>query len=325
MKTKISIDLVIPTHNRSRSGLLQRTLTSLVKLQTNDEIDVQAYIVANACNDNSKEVVEYFQKISPIPILYFEEYVPGKSYALNLGISKGLGEWIAFFDDDEIISTDWLIEFSKKRDEKEFDFCAGHHIADFEVLPPEWLPPSNSISIIACHDEKIQQQPLSLEDAIFWGGNCVVKRSAINTVGEFDNILGRSGIRKALGCEDFDMQHRLLKAGFSGWYFPTLRILHWVPESRLNKKYFRYWMFWSGYSARQFYFLKEYEKSHDKLWFGIPRWNYKNILKAIYAHLDNCITLSESKNIFDSELKLRWYLGYFLARYDEFNNKKNIR
>lgn len=325
MQTKISLDVIIPTHNRVASGLLQRTLTSLLALRPVPEMDIKIYLIANACNDSTKEIVEDYQKKSSIPIIFSEEPTIGKSFALNRGIKLGHGDWIAFFDDDEIICANWPLEFAKKVKDIEFDFCAGRYIADFEIPPPEWLPQSTN-SIIACHnDETIEQQFKPKEAFYFWGGNCVIKRAVINSVGDFDTSLGRSGARKALGCEDSEMQQRLLKAHFQGWYFPTLCILHWVPKERLTKTYFRSWKFWKGYCDRQFYYLKEFHQTKNIHWLGIPRWYYKELIKAMADHFINCITFKASKNRLDTELTLRWYLGYFLARFDEIFSKQHKR
>jgi hypothetical protein len=65
------------------------------------------------------------------------------------------------------------------------------------------------------------------------GGNAVVKRSALETVGLYNTSLGRTD-KGLLSCEDEDMFHRLLANGFNGMYVPDFFIYHYVPRERMT-------------------------------------------------------------------------------------------
>jgi GT2 family glycosyltransferase len=305
-----SFDIVIATHNRSK--LLRLTLESLRHLRCPESVRVHIVIVGNACTDDSEQVVESFTGSAPWPVSYLTESQPGKSFALNSAIAHSSSEWVVFFDDDERIAPDWLERFCDARAELDFDFIAGLYIADFEADPPSWLPERHSAAVISRHPANIAQQRIVLGSALMWGGNCAIRRVALEQVGAFSTAFARGDGLPQLGCEDIDMQFRLLRAGFTGWFDPRLKILHWTPVSKLQKSFFREKTYWAGYTLRRYEFACPDPTDRTVQLLGVARWRWRAVAASFGRVIWFTILRKEARR-FESELDLRWFAGYLSA------------
>jgi len=306
----LSLDIVVPTHNRSQ--LLLVTLESLRRMRCPADFHVSILIVGNACTDDSRQVVESFARSAPWPVCYLTESQPGKSFALNTAIASSSSEWVVFFDDDERICEDWLERFADARVEMNFDFISGRYIADFEAAPPAWLPERHSAIVISRHPADIRPQPILSHTALMWGGNCAIRRTALQHVGPFSTEFSRGDGHPALGCEDTDMQLRLLKAGFTGWFDPRLQILHWTPVRRLQKSFFREKMFWAGYTLRRYEIRCPDSTDRTVRLFGVGRWRWRAAASSFLQMLRYALLRQEAMR-FDFELDLRSFAGYLSA------------
>lgn len=82
---------------------LEKCLDSLVK-QTLDNIEV--IVVNDGSKDNSKAIIEDFQKKYPNIIRAFNKPNGGLSDARNFGIDKATGEYLGFVDSDDYVDHD---------------------------------------------------------------------------------------------------------------------------------------------------------------------------------------------------------------------------
>ena len=308
------LDIVLPTHNRA--ALLVRTLDSLGRLTVPMGVQVHLYVVGNACTDDTPDVVARFATAAPFTVTYLEEPTAGKSYALNCGIRAGRGEWIAFFDDDEAICDNWIEVFERERVALGFDFAGGFYLPEFEVPPPSWLPPRYAPTVISRHTEGTPRQQLDDRSALMWGGNCAIRRAAFDQVGLYREELARHRELRSLGCEDVEMQMRLVRAGFRGWFIPELQIRHWTPRERLTPSFFREKCYWAGHTNRRFERAYPEYTAPTAQMLGMPRWRLRAALGAVGGWLRSGIT-GARQDQFDYELDLRWFLGYWRARLQE--------
>ena len=97
-KTKISV--IVPSYNRAY--YLGGALKSLTTQETDDRIDYEVVIVDNASKDDTREVVESFAVTCDVPVRYLYEEKPGDAPPRNKGIRESDGQWLAFFDDDQL-------------------------------------------------------------------------------------------------------------------------------------------------------------------------------------------------------------------------------
>jgi len=113
------LSICIPTYNRSRLlGIILNTLGGQIKTAQTD--DVVVYISDNASPDNTRQLVEEFQKQSGVRVVYSRNQA-------NIGLSKNLlkvmamgkGRFVWTLGDDEIIvenSVANLVKVLRERD-----------------------------------------------------------------------------------------------------------------------------------------------------------------------------------------------------------------
>lgn len=303
----ISLDVVVATHNRDRQ--IPRLLESIRNLRGLTRLKFSLIVCANACSDATVSVVKAFSESAPFKVVVIEEARPGKSYALNRALELSRADWVAFFDDDETVEAGWIESFLRLSERPALDFLAGRYVAEFELPPPSWLPVRHTATVISRHDIGIPEQALTTEDALFWGGNCAISRRALNTVPTFQTRLGRASGLNALGCEDVDMQLRLLESGFAGLFSPDLTIFHWTPKERVNKRYFREKVFWAGHGHRRY---RRYAPTgHDRVpsILGVERWRFRLVLVALFGIVTSVLKRDEPAR-FAYELDLWSFCGY---------------
>lgn len=117
------LSICIPTYNRSRLlGILLGTLGGQIKSAAAQD-DVAIYISDNGSPDNTRQVVEDFQKNSGVRVVYSRN-------ESNIGISKNLlkvmdmgkGKFIWTLGDDEIVAADSITRLAQALREKDPGF-----------------------------------------------------------------------------------------------------------------------------------------------------------------------------------------------------------
>lgn len=91
-----SLSVIVRT--KDRPALLRKALTSLAN-QTRRDFEVVLV------NDGGADVADLVQAFTPFfPVVYvYHEKPKGRTAAMNAGLSRARGEWIAYLDDDDIL------------------------------------------------------------------------------------------------------------------------------------------------------------------------------------------------------------------------------
>ena len=215
----MSISVIIATHNRC--NLLDDCLTHLARQAfiPGDEI----VVVNNGSIDGTPAVVARHARGSAVPLVYVEEPVPGKSYAVAAAVRVAKGDVLAFTDDDVNVAPTWLDSIRRAMADQLTALVGGPVEPRWERRPPAWLrlPAENCGRLTA---------PLAL---LNYG------------VGGFAPHLGK--LRGTLlGGEDHELCRRVQDAGLRAVYRPDVRVRHWVPVDRMRVGYYLSWYFWSG-------------------------------------------------------------------------------
>src|SRR5690349_14582285 len=100
------ITIVVCTYNRS--AMLRDALRSLYDLRTAGEFTYEVLVVDNNSPDDTPAAIEQCSRESRALLRGVRETKPGVAAARNRGVREAHGEWIAFFDDDQIADADWL-------------------------------------------------------------------------------------------------------------------------------------------------------------------------------------------------------------------------
>lgn len=104
------VSIVIPTYQRG--SLLTGAVRSCLDQSNIDPNDYEIVVVDNCPNKSSQGIVADLMRHYPA-IKYISEPKRGIASARNAGVAASQGEYIAFLDDDELATPNWLHEMLK--------------------------------------------------------------------------------------------------------------------------------------------------------------------------------------------------------------------
>jgi hypothetical protein len=100
-------------------------------------------------------------------------------------------------------------------------------LIDYGDTPAEYLPESHS-----------QRLPI--------GANLAFVKSTLIAIGGWRTDLGKVN-NTLISGEDHEIFMRLRRHGmYVGYYNPQITVRHYVPSTRLTRRYFRQWFYWHG-------------------------------------------------------------------------------
>jgi len=272
----VTIDLIIPTHNRA--GLLSRLLISIRSARLPDGVSVRTIVVDNNSNDGTREAVENAKTGWPGTLEYRFEPIQSKSVALNNGLSVVTADIVGMLDDDEEIHPDWIAVVERTFADPAVDFISGPYLPRWGAPAPPWLP-REFPAVIGWMDAGDRTLEYGRNyDGVMMGGNAVIRTEAGRSVGWYNVDLGRVGTRAGSGCEDVDFFERLLHAGARGYYIPELAIYHYIPPQRLTKRYHREWCFRRSVAQAE---LDGLRRQPVPYFLGVPRYMIGTAARSI--------------------------------------------
>lgn len=306
----MKLNVIIPTFNRDES--LKKTLQSLAQARMPKDFEVAVTVVDNNSTDDTKQIVgEMKPHFSKIRLEYLFEKKQGRSFALNAGIAKADGDLLSGIDDDEEIEENWFVEVEKIFRERwdEIDFVGGKILPTWETAPPAWIEPLKE-GVICWRDYGDEEWFYDENTPMITGGHGIFKTSVFKEIGLYDENVGAQG-KGFISGEDEVLYDQLLASGKRGIYHPKLIIYHYVPAYRLDKNYYRRWLFGVGMS--RCLADTHYKPSGDALLFGVPRWMYRTALSGIFSKIKNAIRGCETESL-AAENQPAVFAGYFYGK-----------
>lgn len=223
----VDVTIVVCTFNRS--GMLRDAVRSLTMLETAGAFRYEVLVVDNASTDDTQQVVAAIAEASPVPVRLAYQPRKGISPARNCGIEAACGEWIAFFDDDQLADSRWLLELRAAAAEQKVRSVGG---AVRLLVPPGKESPRHPFTQMLLGASVGMDAPRAYTWKITPGaGNWMIHRSVFAEVGVFDESLGRA--------EDTNLFCRMQAAGIHSWYTPRAIIDHVTPADRLDAAWLR--------------------------------------------------------------------------------------
>ncbi|HUT37394.1 MAG TPA: glycosyltransferase [Planctomycetota bacterium] len=230
MRERVSI--LIPTHNRS--AMLGRTLASLEQITIPRE-DMELIVVANACTDDTVEMVEQRAAHLGFPVTCLEEPRANVNLARNVGVQASSGTIIAMLDDDVRVEPGWVVGLLEAYESHPADLVAGKVDLWWDTTrKPGWFTKQLE-AMLSCKDHG--QEVIELfkgSDAI--GANLSWRRGLVDAIGEFIPGLDRTG-NVLLGGGETEFVQRALAKGFRMFYAPRSVVKHHVGPERVTADY----------------------------------------------------------------------------------------
>jgi glucosyl-dolichyl phosphate glucuronosyltransferase len=244
MSDSTRVTVILCTYNRA--GSLVETLISLAATELASSIDWDVLVVDNNSSDGTRTVVEEFCQRYPDRFRYMFEPQQGKSYALNAAIREAKGDILAFVDDDETVSKDWLSNLTSGLVGGEWAGAGGRILPKWNCQRPQWCSADSAFTLAPLAVFDIGLAPGPLNEPPF-GANMAYRREVFDRHGVFRTDLGRSG-RNTISNEDTEFGRRVIAAGLRLRYEPLALTYHVVEENRIQKTYFLGWWFNKGRS-----------------------------------------------------------------------------
>lgn len=224
------ISVIVPTYNRCE--MLRGALESLMCQATHGTLAYEIIVVDNASTDATKAVVEQLAAESPVPLRYFYEATPGPAPARNCGVEHAEGEWLAFFDDDELATPDWLCQLLGAANTTGAAIVGGAMHLD---LPQETLDRlGHFVRQTSLREINYYPTIRPYGDKRLPGtNNALVARHVFHQVGTFD-------VAVVCGGSDSDFFLRAKAAGIIPYYTPHAIVRHRIPPNRITEEYLRW-------------------------------------------------------------------------------------
>ena len=275
---KIKVSIIVPVYNVEE--YLARCLDSLVNQSLKD---IEIIVVNDGSPDNSQKIIDdYCKKYKNVKSFIKEN--GGLSDARNFGIEKAQGEYIAFLDSDDYVTTDMYMEMYNKAISGDFDMvvCDLNYVYDDKIIKA------------SCNVKKdtnnIKDVMLNIYPAAW---NKIFKRNLMD-----------KGIRfkKGVWFEDVEFIYRLLP------YINTIGVVHktfnqYVQRegsitNTINKKLYHYIDNWNGiveyYKKNNLYeeYKLELEYCYVRYIYATfikqaSKYNYKDYMDAVESAISN--------------------------------------
>jgi glycosyltransferase involved in cell wall biosynthesis len=219
------ISVVVCTHNRA--GLLKGALASLYNLATDGRFTYEVVVIDNASTDETPQTIVAAAEESRNPLRGVREAEQGIVAARNRGIREAHGQWIAFFDDDQLADSRWLVELYLGAVEQRCRVVGGAvHLA----LPEGCQRQLDPAVRMLLGEARLGQRFRYGRRLTPGCGNLMVERKVFEQVGVFQRTVHGRG-------EDTELFTRIEQAGLAAWYVPTAIIHHITPAERLQDAY----------------------------------------------------------------------------------------
>lgn len=224
MNVRDHISVCICTYRREE--LLRQLLD---KLRTQRTEGLFSYSIVVSDNDHlqsARQIVSQFAMVSPTPLVHYcAEPQQNIALARNNAIAHADGNFIAFIDDDEFPTEEWLWNLFKTCHATGAAGVLGPVKPYFSYRPPDWVVKG-----------KLFDRPTyETGYVIHWRqcrtGNVLLKREIVEGLDEvFRPQFG-------LGGEDVDFFERMTKRGRRFVWSNEAKVYEIVPKKRCTRRY----------------------------------------------------------------------------------------
>ena len=274
----MDLSVIMSTFNRPEDT--GRFLQSLTFTSSTRPLEWEVIAVDNNSTDNTPDVIA--DQISRVnfPLRLVRERRKGRSAGINAGIHASSGRYIAFTDDDILVTPNWCQSIVDYLDKNPEVGCVGGKVKLYDSRDaPITINESPDLAIVTLDSFTPFNTPLL-------GCNTAIRRSLLDTLGSLDVELGVG--TPTYSGEDVDLIYRVLKSGFQVHYVPDIAVYHNHGRrtsdqlTRLRKGYAR------GLGA----FYAKHIKLRDP---RVTRWAYWDLRQTLSRHLVPSLWSAQSR------------------------------
>jgi glycosyltransferase involved in cell wall biosynthesis len=221
------ISVLVSTFNRSE--LLETALRTLVCQETHDRFSYEIVVVDNNSTDKTATVLAEIRRKHPQLIRTVREERRGVVHARNRAVSEARGEWLAFFDDDQLAHPSWLEQLFQVAQDRA-SLCVGGAV---KLQLPSGVHRNLGPFCRRLLCETVGKDRVQPYDRLFkpGTGNLMIHRELFEKYGPFDARFNDRG-------EDTILFLSILRAGNAAWYTPDAIVYHVIPHERLTTEAF---------------------------------------------------------------------------------------
>jgi succinoglycan biosynthesis protein ExoM len=210
------IDICVCTYRRAE---LEATLLSIAEMRRPEGARVRVIVADNDDAPSARDRVYRLAARLPFEVSYVHCPASNISIARNACLDLAGGDLLAFVDDDETVSADWLAELLRRAVETGADAVLGPVRAVYSADAPAWMRKGDFHSTM----------PVWVDGEIRTGYTCnlLLRRTSPRLAGRCFNLaLGRTG------GEDTEYLGRLHEAGGRIAFAPAALVFEPVPAER---------------------------------------------------------------------------------------------
>jgi glycosyltransferase involved in cell wall biosynthesis len=239
----MKVSVVVCTYSEEMYEHLGDCLDSLQN-QTHDEVEIISVVDGNGAL--AERLEDEYGDVPRLKIHCNEENV-GLSASRNNALEYATGDVIAFIDDDAVADERWVEALVDAYEEQDALAVGGQMTPIWTAGKPEFLP-EEFYWLIGVTHRGFPEEAGEVRNT--FGSNISFRRDVFESLGGFDETLGRKGDAQVQG-EETELAARMHdEYGERVWYTPEAKVGHKIFEYRTDRKWLLERSFWQGYSKR---------------------------------------------------------------------------
>jgi succinoglycan biosynthesis protein ExoM len=207
-----------------RVEYLAHLLLHLAVEETGGLFTFSIVVVDNDRAFSAEPIVAAFAKCSPIDVRYLTEPRQNIALARNMALDNARGEFIAFIDDDEFPTKQWLRTLFTECEKRHVDGVLGPVKPWYQSEPPRWVVDGGF------YDRPSYPTGLVIDGAKGRTGNVLLRKAIIDG----ESMPFRPEFRTG---EDQDFFLRMIRKGCVFTWCHEAMAYEWVPPMRWNRMF----------------------------------------------------------------------------------------
>jgi len=208
-----------------RAKMLEELLRKLGQQKTGGLFTFEVVVADNDARQSAEDLVRQLAGAVPVRLTYCAEPVANIARARNKALAHARGDLLAFIDDDEFPTEQWLLSLFETREATGADAVLGPVVPHFEHEPPRWVTKG-----------RFFHRPMypTYRSINWWEGrtgNVLFSRECLKSVEPpFRDVFAAAG-------EDVDFFRRLAQKGRRFVWCNEAVVFEHVPASRCTRRY----------------------------------------------------------------------------------------